>query len=238
VEEFLGLLFAGGRGTRLGLITQYISKAFVPVYDRPAFMYPLAQLEASHDIREIVILTNEENDAKLKRLGHRTIIQDDTRVHDMLSGLHYMREMLPTRKHCVLMPCDNVSDILVDQVIETFLSNECDVCFSLTRIADRGKLSQMGAYDPESARALYKPREPPSEWGMIAPYVVSGGFDWRPGQNDADVFNQARTCHLLHHGYWFDIGDPDSLVSCALGLSRLVGGMADMTGNRGHAPQA
>lgn len=216
MEEFLGILFAGGRGTRLGLITQYISKAFVPVYDRPVFMYPLAQLEASHYIREIVILTNDENDTKLRKTGHRTIVQDDNRVHDMLSGLRYLREILPTRQHCMLMPCDNVSDIVVDRVIDTFLTNDCEVCFSLTQIAEPAKLSQMGVYDPLTKKLIYKPTKPPSDWGMIAPYVIHGSFEWMPAANDADVFNQAQASRIYHHGAWFDVGDPLSVVQCAI----------------------
>lgn len=222
MEEFLGILFAGGRGTRLGLITQYISKAFVPVYDRPVFMYPLAQLEASRHIREIVILTNDENDAKLRQTGHRTIIQDDDRVHDMLSGLRYLREVLPTNRHCVLMPCDNVSDIVVDRVIDTFLKNDCEVCFSLTQVVEPAKLSQMGVYDPVSDQLAYKPQTPLSTWGVIAPYVIHCSLQWHPGLSDVEVFNQASRGHQDHHGYWFDVGDPLSAIHCAINCYQIM----------------
>jgi len=219
VEEFLGILFAGGRGTRLGLITQYISKAFVPVYDRPVFMYPLAQLQRSQYIREILILTNAENDVKFQQTGYRTVIQDDSRVHDMLSGLRFLREVLKTHQHCVLMPCDNISNVSVDALVEAFLVNNCNICFSLTRVSDQCKLSQMGVYDPATGKLVYKPSVPPSEWGVIAPYVVNRGLIWNGTGTDTDVFNQARTCWLRHEGYWFDIGDPESLVGLYKHLS-------------------
>lgn len=214
MDEFLGILFAGGRGTRLGLITQYISKALVPVDDRPVFMYPLAQLEASSHIREILILTNRENDAKIKQAGYQTLIQDDNTVHDMLSGLQFIRRELSGDRNCVLMPCDNISDISVDRVVEAFLRSDCEICFSLTSIPARDKLSQMGVYDPVNGRLVYKPAEPPSEWGVIAPYVVRGTFNWNSGRSDVEVLNQAATCHEYHYGYWFDIGDPESLTKC------------------------
>jgi NDP-sugar pyrophosphorylase family protein len=213
-KKFLGILFAGGKGERLGLITRYISKAFVPVYDRPVFMYPLAQLEASRYIGEIVILTNTENDAKLKQTGYRTLIQDDDRVHDMFSGLRQIREDLKINQDCVLMPCDNISDVSVDAVIETFTAAQCQVCFSLIRVPDRRKLSQMGVYDPANGQVVYKPANPPSEWGVIAPYVVSGDFTWGPADTDAEVFNQARLSTQQHTGYWFDIGDSISYAEC------------------------
>lgn len=213
-KKFLGILFAGGKGERLGLITRYISKALVPVYDRPVFMYPLAQLEASRQIGEIIILTNTENDAKLQQTGYRTIIQDDERVHDMFSGLRYIREVLEIDGDCVLIPCDNISDVSVDGVIETFRAAHSEVCFSLIRVPERHKLSQMGAYDPANGQVVYKPVNPPSEWGVIAPYVVSGDFTWGPAETDAEVFNQARISSQQHTGYWFDIGDPVSYAEC------------------------
>lgn len=61
-------------------------------------------------------------------------------------------------QHCVLMPCDNVSDVVVDEVIDAFLTNECEVCFSLTHIPDPSKLSQMGVYDPLTKQLAFTSR--------------------------------------------------------------------------------
>lgn len=223
MEEFLGVLFAGGRGRRLEVITQYISKAFVPVYDRPVFMYPLSQLEKSRYVTDIVILTNEDNDARLKQTGHRTIVQDDNQVHDMLSGLRYLRQNFSLGRDCVLMPCDNISDFSVDSVVEAFISNQSEICFGLTRVTDRAKLAEMGVYDPNTGKLIYKPANPPSDLGVIAPYVVSGSFEWQPARTDTEVFNEARTSHILHEGYWFDIGDVESLHQCISQLPGLTG---------------
>ncbi|MEZ4689411.1 MAG: sugar phosphate nucleotidyltransferase [Ignavibacteria bacterium] len=45
MEEFLGVLFCGGRGTRISSLTDYISKSFIPVYDKPVFKFGLSSLE-------------------------------------------------------------------------------------------------------------------------------------------------------------------------------------------------
>lgn len=213
MEKLLGILFAGGRGTRLGLITQYISKAFVPVYDRPVFLHPLAQLEASKAIDEIVILTNHENDAAMKKAGHRTIVQDDERVHDMWSGLRQVRAAAGDRD-AVLIPCDNVSEIVVDDIVEAFSSGDYDVAFHVMPVGDRRKLTQMGVYDPAAKRLVYKPSDPPSNLGMIAPYVVRGGFD--PGaMPEVEAFNRGRMICREYDGIWFDVGDADALLACS-----------------------
>ncbi|HEY2322093.1 MAG TPA: NTP transferase domain-containing protein [Thermoanaerobaculia bacterium] len=215
MEEFLGILFAGGRGTRLGEITRYISKAFVPVYDRPVFMYPLALLESCRAIHEVVVLTNDENDARFAAAGNRTLMQDDARVHDMLSGLQFVRESLGNERHAVLMPCDNVSQVDVTQLVDVFLEEKCDVCYSVRRIDEPAKLRQMGVYDPATGKLMYRPANPPSIWGMIAPYVVHRDFRWSGAANDAEAFNQGLARRLQYDGMWFDVGDPESLVRCS-----------------------
>lgn len=219
MEEFLGILFAGGRGKRLGQITRFISKAFLPVFDRPVFMYPLAQLEASKYISNIIILTNKENNDKLNNLGYRTVVQDDNQVNDMFSGLRYIKRIIKADNNYVLMPCDNVSDIVVDRSIEYFSKNDVDICFNVTQLRDRSKLTEMGVLDPKTGQMVYKPHEPPSEWGVIAPYVARHSFDI-PENGDDEVINHARTSYIKHTGYWFDIGDVKSLQECSAYIAK------------------
>jgi dTDP-glucose pyrophosphorylase len=217
VKGLLGVLFAGGRGTRLGQITQYVSKPFVPAYDRPVFLYPLAQLRQCSSIDEIVILTNTDNDQTMKKAGYRTIVQDDAQVHDMWSGLRYLRGALPGDRDAVLIPCDNVSEISVDALVESFRSGDFDVAFSVMPVGDRKKLTGMGVYDPASRRVCYKPSAPPSNLGVIAPYVIRGEFD--PGPiSEAEAFNQGRTVVREYNGPWFDVGDADTLLDCSVYL--------------------
>jgi dTDP-glucose pyrophosphorylase len=223
VGKLLGVLFAGGRGTRLGPITQYISKAFVPVYDRPVFLYPLAQLQACSRVDEIVILTNRGNDDAMKDAGHRTVVQDDARVHDMWSGLRFLREALGSDRDAVLIPCDNVSDVSVDGIVDSFSSGDFDVAFHVMPIGDGRKLTQMGVYDAASRRVHYKPAVPPSDLGVIAPYVIRGGFD--PGPvSEAEAFNSGRIVSREYNGPWFDVGDPDALLACSTYLQKCAKG--------------
>ena len=219
MDQYLGLLLAGGRGTRLGRISRFVSKAFVPVVDRPVFEYGLALLRASRRIGRIVVLANTENAAAFRGAGFDVVVQDDNEVRDIFSGWRYVRDCLAWAGGGVLMPCDNVSDVAVDEVITALEADRADVAFSLFEVADRDKLANMGVFDPASGSVRYRPQLFVSNLGVIAPYAVRAGFEPPRGAGDADVFNGSRTAVRRHEGFWYDIGDPASLVACICGLA-------------------
>jgi dTDP-glucose pyrophosphorylase len=216
--SFLGILFCGGRGVRLGKITKFISKALVPIYDRPVFMYPLSLLEASEHVDDIWMLTNKENDAKLRQMGYRTIIQEDEQVHDMFSGLAYIRRVTEDKRPVVMMPCDNISNIVVDDVIEVFLNDMPDIAINIRKIESKEKLCEMGVFDPGTGTMEYRPRNPKTEWGLIAPYVVRPGVELI-GSTER-IVNRHHVAWREYRGMWFDIGDVASLVKASETLSR------------------
>lgn len=209
MEKFLGVLFCGGKGKRLGEITDYISKSFIPVYNRPVFKFGLELLENSKKVDEIVILTNEDNDAKFRQLGHRTIVQADSKVSDMITGWDYVKKYLRTKKHGVLVPSDNICQVKIDSLIKAFEKSTAEFLFSLIELKDKSKLSDMGCYDIESRKFYYKNPDPPSNYGVIAPYIIENSLNIVPGRN---VFEDSHMEILFHKGYWYDLGDFDSII--------------------------
>ena len=218
MTSYLGVLFCGGRGTRLGSITDYVSKALVPVYDRPAFSYGLALLEASSAVTDIIILSNRDNDLALRKAGMPTLVQDDARVADMFSGLAFVREETGDSRPAVLMPCDNISMIRVDDTIEEFETSNADLTINLRRVDDRAVLSQIGVFDPETNTMEYRPKTPRSNLGVLAPYVVKADIDLLGG--DAAVINRHRVSWCIYDGPWFDIGTPNELAAAVDFISR------------------
>lgn len=63
----IGIVLAGGSGTRLHPLTKTTSKQLLPVYDKPMIYYPIATLMLA-GIRDIILITTEQEQSNFKKL--------------------------------------------------------------------------------------------------------------------------------------------------------------------------
>jgi glucose-1-phosphate thymidylyltransferase len=85
----VGIILAGGAGSRLGPITKVTSKQLLPIYDKPMIFYPISLLMAAN-FQEIVIICTARDIASYKELlgdGSRWGIKFHFFVQDNPNGL-------------------------------------------------------------------------------------------------------------------------------------------------------
>ena len=172
-----GIIVAGGSGSRLSPLTKVISKALLPVYDKPMIYYPLSILMEA-GIREILIVTTPEDKLRfMKLLGNGSHL-----------GISLSYEEEPSPKGIAqafiigeqFIGDDNVALILGDNIL---FGNGLSECLQKS-IAKKTGATVFGynVKDPErfgvvqfdsNGKAISieeKPKEPKSNYAVIGLY--------------------------------------------------------------------
>lgn len=127
----LGILLAGGNGTRLCPVTSAISKQLLPVYDKPMIHYPLGTLMRAQ-IREIVVICRPSDRSLFQsalgdgsHLGLRLHYVEQSAPDGIASAILLAAPHLPSSGFCTLILGDNLfhgSDLHEDLAVDSQFS--------------------------------------------------------------------------------------------------------------------
>ncbi len=232
-----GILLAGGSGTRLYPSTLAISKQLIPVYDKPMVYYPLSVLMLC-DIRDILIITTQEDQPNFKRL-----LGDGSQW-----GIHL--------SYCIQEKPEGIAQAFI--LAEDFISHEpvCLIlgdnifyCDSLSQLMEDAMNLKEGAHvfayhvktpenygvaafneNGEVIDIIEKPAVPPSAWAITGLYFYDGEVSsiakkLKPSaRGELEITDLSReylkkkklTLHYLPRGAaWLDTGSFDGMLEAA-----------------------
>lgn len=105
----IGIVLAGGTGSRLWPITLGVSKQLIPIYDKPLVHYPIGTLMMS-GIKEIVIITTEEDQIGFKKLlgdgsmyGVKFHYKTQVKPEGIAQAFIIAEELIKGKKVCLIL---------------------------------------------------------------------------------------------------------------------------------------
>ena len=232
-----GIILAGGTGSRLYPITQGVSKQLLPVYDKPMIYYPISTLMQA-GIRELLIITNEQDQDAFKRLlgdGNKWGIEIQFKIQKNPDGLAQSfiigADFIKNDSTCL---------ILGDNLFYGFENNN-----QLEKAMNKDKGGTIFAYqvsDPERYGVVEfnhkkkvisiqeKPQKPKTKYAVTGLYfydnnVIEIAKDVKPSQrgeleitsiNQLYLSNNLLEVELMNQGMaWLDTGTFDSLYEAS-----------------------
>ena len=191
----LGVVLAGGLGTRLDPLTRIVNKHLLPVYDKPMIYYPIQAL-VNAGIEDILIVTGGNNSGDfLRLLGNGKQFGLKHINYTYQEGEGGIAEALSLAEHtargksiCVILG-DNIIEKNIVQSVADFRQSDKGAKILLKKVHDP---ERFGVPEIEGSRILRieeKPAKP------MSPYAVTGIYIY-----DATVFDKIRKLTRSNRG--------------------------------------
>ncbi len=176
-----GIILAAGAGTRLHPASLPISKILLPVYDKPMIYYPLSNLIMG-GIREILVITNEEDDPRFRKLlgnGSQFGVKIDYLIQHVQRGISdafLIAEDWIDGDDVVLILGDNIFHGQgLEETIESAIKNNEGATVFGYAVEDPERFGVVEFDDDMRAVSLEeKPENPKSNYAVVGLYFYDG----------------------------------------------------------------
>lgn len=236
MKDRIGIIMAGGKGTRLYPLTQVVNKHLLPVHDKPMIYYPLSTLiRLGHKI--IYLITNKESINLFKNLignGSDLGVKINYRIQENSNGIancfHILRKEI-TQKKTTLILGDNIFISNFEKLNERISQKGCTLI--LTTVREPWHYGVVEIKNSKIRKIEEKPKNPKSNFiatGLyfydenLLNYVDNLKLSKRGEYEITDInkmYLKERKCNaynLRSNDIWFDLGKFDDLEDCSIFL--------------------
>jgi len=251
----VGIILAGGAGTRLHPLTLGTSKQLLPIYDKPMVYYPLCTLLQA-GIREILLISTPQDLPRFQqllgdgaRLGISLRYAEQARPNGLAEAFLIGRELVRNRPSALVLG-DNVfhGEGLTVRLQQAAGRTEGATVFAY-RVADPERYGVVTfGPDGKAVEIVEKPKAPTSHYAVTGLYfydteVLAIAEGLRPSPrgeleitdvNAAYLKRRALQVEVLGRGVaWLDTGTPESLLQA----SHYVAAVEERQGLRVGSPE-
>jgi len=220
-----GVILAGGKGTRMGLLTKVVNKHLLPVYDRPMIMYPLRTL-ISLGLKSIMIVTDKGRAGEFvnflgtgREFGVRFTYGLQDKAEGIADAISIARDFANDDDITVILG-DNI--FLGKIALGTLVKNKAKIF--IKRVKDPERFGVAEIIDGKLQGIVEKPKNNISNFAITGLYQYpSDVFDiidtLEPSErNELEVtelnrafLKQNRLSFEILDSYWIDAGTVESL---------------------------
>jgi len=223
------ICLAGGKGTRLHPLTKTSSKQLLPIYKKPVIAFPLQTLKEMGYVDILIINADEEQQIQFKKLlgngekfdlNFSYIIQDSPR--GLADAFIVGEEFIKDADDICLILGDNIiigNSPIHPQPNTIFTYKVKDPsAYGVVKTDDNGWIKQI----------VEKPKEFISDDAVIGLYIFSNEVVEMAKKVTPSARGELEIVDLIRmmndkegvnveklDGFWFDVGDYDSLLDCA-----------------------
>jgi glucose-1-phosphate thymidylyltransferase len=245
-DGILGIVLAGGLGTRLHPLTKVTNKHLLPVYDKPMIHYPISTLVQA-GIRDILLVTGGNNAGDFLRLlgngkefglAHLDYVYQEGEggIAAALSLARYYGE----GRRMVVVLGDNIIEDDITPYVEAYRRQERGAKILLKEVPDPQRFGVAELDGERVVRIEEKPRRPKTSYAVTGIYmydarvftIIDGLEPSARGELEItdvnnDYIGRGEMTFDFLRGWWTDAGTFDSLVRATLLTARAREGLLE-----------
>ncbi|MFT5207490.1 MAG: glucose-1-phosphate thymidylyltransferase [Candidatus Omnitrophota bacterium] len=239
MSKLIGIILAGGLGTRLLPLTTITNKHLLPVYDQPMIYYPIQSMVQA-GIKDIVLVTGGDHAGEFMKLlgdGQDFGLNSLNYVYQKGNGgiahaLGMTRDITRDRPLAVMLG-DNIFENSIKQYVDQFIKNPIGAYVALKRVNEPQRFGVASVDGKRITNIVEKPKNPASDLAVTGLYfydtnvfnIISKLKPSKRGELEiTDVNNTYIKNNQMSYGqvkgWWTDCGTVSSLFHASQLIKR------------------